>query len=60
MNLIQIIASTLSCSKHRKARNVTLLFVNNLEESLDTIWHARWMPKKNDFMFFVFHTLIYH
>ena len=30
MNLIQIIASNSSCSKHRKAQNVTLLFVNNL------------------------------
>ena len=60
MNLIQIIASNSSCSKHGKAQNLTLLFVNNLQESLDTIWHARWLPKKNGFMFFVFYTLIYH
>ena len=30
MNFIQIIAFNLSCFKHRKAQNVTLLFVNNL------------------------------
>ena len=53
MNIIQIIASNLSF-EHRKAQNVTLLFVNNLLESLDTIWHARWLPKKNDFMFLFF------
>ena len=60
MNLVQIIASNSSCSKHRQAQNVTFLFVNNLLESFDTIWHPRWLPKKNDFMVFVFYTLIYH
>ena len=54
MNLIQIIASNSSWSKHRKAQTVTLLFVNNLLESLDTILHQRWLPKKNDFIVFVF------
>ena len=60
MNLIQIIASNSSCSKHRKAQYVTLLFVNNLSESLDTIWHPRWLPKKNDLMVLGFYTIIYH
>ena len=53
MNLIQIIASNSSCSKHRKAQNLTLLFVTDLIESLDTIWHPRWLPK-NDLIVFVF------
>ena len=30
MNFIQIIASNSSCSKHRNAQNVALLFVNIL------------------------------
>ena len=30
MNFIQIIALNSSCFKHRKAQNVTLLFMNNL------------------------------
>ena len=29
---------------------MTLLFVNKLLDSLDTIWHSRWLPKKNDFI----------
>ena len=54
MNFIQIIASNSSCSKHRKAQNVTLLFVSNLKESLDTIWRPRWLPKNKDFIGFFY------
>ena len=44
--------------KHGKAPNVTFLFVNNFYESLDTIWHPRWLPKKKDFVVFFSHTNI--
>ena len=57
MNLNHIIASNSSGSKQRKAQNMTLLFVNKLQESPDTILHPRWRPKKNDFIvLFCFHT----
>ena len=54
MIFIQIIALNSGCFKHRKAQNVTLLFVNNIQESLDTIWHPRWLPKNKDVIFFCF------
>ena len=41
-------------SKHGKAQNVTLLVVNNLQESLDIIWRPRWLTKKKDFIVVVF------
>ena len=34
MNFFQIIALNSSCFKHRKAQNVTLLFVNNYKRAL--------------------------
>ena len=49
MNLNSDYCMKFKFSKHRKAQNVTLLFVSNLLESLDTIWHPRWLPKKKDF-----------
>ena len=56
MNLIQIIASNSSCSKHKKAQNVTLLFVREPWYNMA----SKMAAKEEWFYGFRFYTLINH